>query len=667
MTQPIDNTFRYIPGFDGLRALAVLAVIAYHLNLPYSQGGFLGVTVFFVISGFLITSLLLHEWKNTFTIHLRSFWIRRAKRLLPAMFLLLIFLNIATPLIRPELTANLRQDTVAAFFYYSNWHYIFQDLSYFEAFEKPSLLTHFWSLAIEEQFYIVWAVLILFFLKYIQNRNTILGLIVLASFISTIRMAVLYDPSLDPSRVYYGTDTRMFSLLIGASFAFIQPHPSQTTKGRWIYEGLALFCLLIFLSMVIYTNQYDSFIYNGGMAALSITTAMLVLILSQSPTVLAKVLETPLLRWIGIRSYGIYLWHYPVILFMNAEVNTGSLNPIKIILELTLTFILAAMSYSFVEKPIRHGKYSFTIKKTFVITGVVLLMIFLSNSVVQFGSSRPVNASLEEEKNNHIKNPDSQQLGPETNSADADVPAKGNVGGSDQQSDHMNHLGGKNNPVRVGGSTLLEEDAGSSSVGREGGNSTDETSEPSDPIENDTMKPTSQPTEQGKEKSETSTIPLTEKMTAIGDSVLINPALYLEQRIPHLLIDAKVSRQMGDALEIVENLKTNNMLGNIVVIELGTNGPFPEKTLISLIEAIGDKRKILLVNVRVPRPWESVVNKTLVEVANKYSNATIVDWYTTSANHDEYFVSDGVHLKPEGAKAYASMIEKAIREVLSSD
>jgi peptidoglycan/LPS O-acetylase OafA/YrhL len=196
-----ERSFRYIPGLDGLRALAVLSVIGYHLNLPYFTGGFLGVTVFFVLSGFLITSLLTWEWDHNQKISIKQFWIRRARRLLPAMILLLIVLNTTVPLLRPELIAGLRKDSIAAFFYYSNWHLIFQKISYFESFNNPSLLTHFWSLAIEEQFYIFWAIFVLLFFKWIKNRKLIFFLLVIISLLSALLMFLIYEPFLDPSRV----------------------------------------------------------------------------------------------------------------------------------------------------------------------------------------------------------------------------------------------------------------------------------------------------------------------------------------------------------------------------------------------------------------------------------------------------------------------------------
>jgi peptidoglycan/LPS O-acetylase OafA/YrhL len=612
MTMPNRKSFSYINGLDGLRALAVLAVIAYHLNIPYSAGGFLGVTVFFVLSGYLITSLLVTEWEQTQKIDLKQFWIRRAKRLLPAMFLLLITLNIITPLLRPELIPNLRQDTIAATFYYSNWHYIFQELSYFEAFEKPSLLTHFWSLAIEEQFYIFWAVIILFFLKVVKSRKAIFFFILTGSIVSSLWMTYLHDPNLDPSRVYYGTDTRIFSLLIGASLAIIAPKQSVTKLKKWPFEILATTSLAIFLFMVFYTNQYDSFVYEGGMAFLSLATAGLVLSLATSPTlIINKFLEWKLLKWIGIRSYGIYLWHYPVNVIMDSNVNTGGMNVIKVILELIITFLIAAISYTYVEKPIRQGAFQFNMKNSFAILMTVFLLFFFTNSMF---SKEPYN--MEAEAHEVESQPNLQHYGLK----------------------EFPHPPVQNNYQKRANTP------------------------PPDQTNNQQPEQPNVPSNTGNQPPPTTKV-VTKKITAIGDSVLINPTPYLKKKFPNITIDAKVSRQMRHAQDIVTTLKQKNQLGDIVVIQLGTNSPFPDKTLTSLIEAIGKNRKILLVNVRVPRPWESVVNKSLAVNSKKYPNTTVVDWYSTSAKHNEYFVKDGVHLKPAGAKAYAEMIERAIQKV----
>lgn len=576
---------------DGLRALAVLSVIAYHLNLPLAAGGFLGVTVFFVLSGFLITSLLAWEWEHSQTIDLKHFWIRRAKRLLPAMFLVLLALNVFIPVFQPELVTNLHKDTLAAIFYYSNWHYIFRDLSYFESFGITSLLTHFWSLAIEEQFYIIWAPIILCSFKWIKNRKILFFLMMIGAGFSAVWMMMVYEPGLDPSRVYYGTDTRLFSLLIGSSFALLlprQPLTNHVSKARiWAFEILAIIGLLVFLFMVVYTNQYDSFVYRGGMVVLSITTALLTLSLAVPCTVwVKKILEWKPLRWIGIRSYGIYLWHYPVIMLMNSSVNTGGINYVKITFEVTLTFILASMSYTFIEKPIRHSTFRFNAKNSIAIVTAITFLIGFANSVPKFSSPKIAVAFHREINHQPVEKTIAKTVLPEENNVEAQ-------------------------PKPVPSIT-------------------------------------------------------TEKITAIGDSVLIIPAPLLKEKFSNIMIDAKVSRQMRDAFAVVNQLKKANSLGDIVIIELGTNGPFPEKTITDLLGVIGKERKVLFINVRVPRPWEAIVNKTLEEIAKKHSNMSIVDWYSTSANHNEYFVKDGVHLKPEGARAFAAMFEKAVQKAVNA-
>lgn len=222
MSDVVDKKTNYMPGLDGLRALAVLAVIAFHLNLPFATGGFIGVTVFFVLSGYLITDLLLFEWKNTKKINLKNFWIKRAKRLFPAILLLIISLFIFVSIFRPDLLTKLRQDSIPGLFYYSNWYSIFKNTSYFDTFDV-SLLNHFWSLSVEEQFYIVWPLIIFFALNLFKNKKLIFRLVLVLAGLSAILMVFMFTPGQDPSRVYYGTDTRAFSLLIGAALAFVWP------------------------------------------------------------------------------------------------------------------------------------------------------------------------------------------------------------------------------------------------------------------------------------------------------------------------------------------------------------------------------------------------------------------------------------------------------------
>jgi peptidoglycan/LPS O-acetylase OafA/YrhL len=609
-----NKSFRYIPGLDGIRALAVLAVIAYHLNLPFAQGGFLGVTVFFVLSGYLITSLLVWEWEQTAAINLKDFWVRRAKRLLPAMFLLLIILNAFIPFLRPDLVTNLRKDSIAAFFYYSNWHFIFQEIPYFDAFGITSLLTHFWSLAIEEQFYIFWAPVTLLFFQFFKKRLSVFVILMLGAITSAIWMMVVYEPDLDPSRVYYGTDTRLFSLLIGASFAFpykrIISNKSKIT--RWILEIIAMFGLITFIAMTIGINQYDRFIYQGGMVLLSIATAGWVASMTApSSLFINRFLEWKPLKWIGLRSYGIYLWHYPIILLTTPNSNAGGINYTLVTFQIMLSFLLAALSYTFVEKPIRQGPFRFNLKNSAGIVISIGLLFCLSNSYYL-----------------------NQRVHSQSQIANTEI--------------HLQTF------------TLNEKDIGIQKAPKPDFHSIQPRPNPNPPIEENV-----QPSD-SKENQSTPPVKkiITAKINAIGDSVLIIPGPLLKKKFPNITVDAKVSRQMSAAGDIIKQLKAKNQLGEIVVIELGTNGPFPEKTITNLMNTIGKDTKVLFINVRVPRQWESVVNERLAEANKKHANMEIVDWYTTSAKHPEYFAKDGVHLRPKGALAYANMIERAIAKAV---
>lgn len=220
-TVPAKQKLPYIPALDGLRALAVFAVIFYHMGLVWAPGGLLGVTIFFVISGYLITSLLLIEWDNNGSINLPQFWLRRIRRLFPAIVLVVLVVGILCIIFNHALFTKLREDMWAALCWVTNWWYILRDVSYFEALGAPSPLTHFWSLAIEEQFYLVWPVILLLAHKFGAKRSWMRNATLILMALSVLEMAFMYSPEADPSRVYYGTDTRAFSLLIGAALAFV--------------------------------------------------------------------------------------------------------------------------------------------------------------------------------------------------------------------------------------------------------------------------------------------------------------------------------------------------------------------------------------------------------------------------------------------------------------
>ncbi|MCB1172485.1 MAG: acyltransferase [Leptospiraceae bacterium] len=366
------NDRRYYPGLDGIRALAVCAVIAYHLRVPLMQGGLLGVSVFFTLSGYLISSLLIEEFAQTGSLDLKAFWLRRIRRLLPALTLLLPAVLLTAALVRPAALRDLGWQSLVAVFYVANWAAIWSGDDYFERFAAPGPLDHLWSLAIEEQFYILWPPLcfILLFLSARVRRTSrivwpavvLTGLLILGS---TVALYLHYDPlAINNTRAYEGTDTRAASILMGALFAFIWPMhqiKQAARSGRTWPDFMGLTALLVVLVCLIAADSEPDFLYYGGELLLSLGSAGLVIGAAHAHTIAGRALSVAPLRWLGRRSYGIYLWHLPVIAFL-ADESGGRFSIQQSLLVLLLTFGLAAISYSLVENPIRQ--YAFRPEKT---------------------------------------------------------------------------------------------------------------------------------------------------------------------------------------------------------------------------------------------------------------------------------------------------------------
>jgi peptidoglycan/LPS O-acetylase OafA/YrhL/lysophospholipase L1-like esterase len=363
MPEPVRASQRYMPGLDGLRALAVLAVIAYHEQLGWAPGGLLGVGIFFTLSGYLITDLLLGQWRASGRLNLADFWLRRARRLLPALFVMLAVVAAWVTVADRVQLASLRRAVAAAVTYSSNWYVIIQHNSYFARFAPPFPLDHLWSLAVEEQFYLVWPWLVLLGLCCLRTRRAgavrWLALPTLAlGAASAAAMLLLYHPGLDPTRVYEGTDTRAFGLLTGAALAMVWPsrQPGSARKVRVLLDGTGIAGLAVIALMIWRVGQYSPFIYRGGLGLLSLAAAAVVAATACPGSLVGQALGCRPLRWIGVRSYGIYLWHYPVIV-LTSPANSGE-DLARAGLQVAATIGLAALSWRFVEEPVRQGALS---------------------------------------------------------------------------------------------------------------------------------------------------------------------------------------------------------------------------------------------------------------------------------------------------------------------
>lgn len=581
--QPVK---RYMPGLDGLRALCVLAVIAYHLNLEWAEGGLLGVGIFFVLSGYLITDQIMMEWKKERRLRLLKFWVRRMRRLLPAMVVMLLFAAFCLLFLDPSRLHGFTGGMVSSLLYVNNWWLIFHQVSYFESFGPPSPIGHLWSLSIEEQFYLVWPIILAAGLKLAPYRGKLLLWILAGAAASALAMAWMYTPGTDPSRVYYGTDTRAFSLLVGAALAVVWPSwqlsGSVSAKARGLLDltgglGLLLLLLLIFL-----TGKFDDSLYHGGFLFLSTIAAAVIAVLAHPASRLGKVMGCKPLRWIGVRSYSLYLWHFPVIILSSPDGNTEEVSAMRIALQLAISLILAALSYRYVEEPLRRGRMGINQGRTrqpasrrlfhrpYVLAALLMILLI------------PIYRSMSMTK-------------PEPN---ASPPPAAQAW-----------------------------------------------------TQNEQTKP-----DRGKLDAQPG-----EGMTVIGDSVILDAAPFLEERLPGVVIDGQVGRQMRHVREVIDELQDQGKLGDRIIIELGSNGSFHADLLRSLLTSLDDK-KVFLINTRVPREWQDSVNRAISEVGGEFNNTTVINWHSASRGKDHYFAQDGVHLNAEGARYYASLIANAVRD-----
>lgn len=358
-----------MPGLDGLRAIAVIAVIAYHLDSSWAPGGLLGVGMFFTLSGYLITDILLEAWTGR-RLKLGRFWLARARRLLPALFVMLVVVTVWVWIGDPGQMDSLRGMVLSSALFTSNWWVIFQDASYFDRFGPVSPLANLWSLAIEEQFYLVWPWILLVMLRFVppgrgspnakrvRVRPRLAAVTLGLALVSIILMAVLYRPGFDMTRVYEGTDTRAFGLLFGAALAMVWPSRRLSAnipvRARNQLDAIGVAALLVIGLLIWQTDQFSAFLYRGGLVILSVATVALVAVLAHPGARLGRILGCAPLRWIGVRSYAIYLWQLPIIALTTPPLSQGFSLP-RATLQVAATLLISALSWVLIEDPVRQG------------------------------------------------------------------------------------------------------------------------------------------------------------------------------------------------------------------------------------------------------------------------------------------------------------------------
>lgn len=592
-------------------------VLAYHLKLALFKSGFLGVTVFFVLSGYLITGILISEVEEEGTIDLKNFWLRRIRRLVPAVMSMAVVIIFVSAVVNRIIFTKGCKDFLASVLGFNNWWQIFNKVSYFEAAGVPSPFTHCWSLAIETQFYLIYPLFLLGIYKLAKSRGEgrakrgllFAGVTLLLALISVILMIALFNPQQDASRVYYGTDTRAFSLLFGALLAILWEYrmvPRRLSASVNMVLGSVSFAVLLVMTIAI--NGSSNFWYRGGQFFGTILTVLMVYAVSGRKTWLSRFLSNPVLKWIGDRSYSIYLWHYPIILLISKGIKASWWITL---IEIVLSVVLAELSYRFIETPIRHGiigeylnilrsrpksrqekKRQIQVARrslkvmagTFVLTvSLILCMIFV-----------PKKNALDTLQKREAK-------AKETGKMTEEQLAKQKANGSESDD------------------TICTADLTDDEI-LEGLN-----------------------------------------LLLIGDSIAVDVTDDFYEMFPNSVSDTKIGRITSLGKQVLDSyIDEKKWEGEGVIFASLSNSPINGE-LEDIREKIGKDMPLFLTTVRIPHDtFEEESNSKIKKFVEENNHTYLIDWYAASEGHDEYFDADDTHLLPAGAKAYAKCIKEAV-------
>jgi peptidoglycan/LPS O-acetylase OafA/YrhL len=621
VSKPHDKRFPYLPGIDAMRALAVLAVFGYHAGLSWTPGGFLGVDVFFVISGYLITSLLLREFERGGHVALGRFWLRRARRLLPAVAVLIAVSMVIGAIFEPSRVDSLRGDAVSGLFYFANWHFIFGNESYFEHFQTPSLFTHLWSLSVEEQFYLFWPLVFAAGMKLFGRSKLVLG--VIAGALGSVALAwILFDPGSDASRVYYGTDTHAVGLLAGVALAMVwspielRRHRAGPLVGP-ILDAVGVLALGYIVLSFLHVHDYDLALWHGGYLWLAIATAVLLAVLAHPAARLGPIIGRKPLLWLGLRSYSFYLWHWPLLVLTTYLIDIDLARGILVPLQLLATLAVADLSYRYVELPFRGMAKLPGLPDGWLrlarpaLIGLALAVVLFVGWSGLFGGT---NRSLER--------------------AQASTPAVARVKAEPQRREPAarSRTGAESRPQREPQPKQPQQGAAEHQA-RDGARPA--------PLQPGSPSP---------------------RIIALGDSVMVGAAERLSARLgPGLSLNAKEGRQASEFVEIVEKLKREGHDPAAMIIQMGNNGPLYGGEMEAIQKATAGIGELFLITDHAPVSWVEESNGALEEAAKDWPHTTLVDWAPIAAEHEDD-LWDGIHLKPAGAGLYARLISQAVRE-----
>ncbi|MEN9543003.1 MAG: hypothetical protein RL239_656 [Actinomycetota bacterium] len=580
-----SSTNRYIHSVDGLRAVAVIAVLLYHLGIDWIPGGFLGVDLFFVISGYVITGLILESIARSGTLDLRAFYLSRVRRLLPALIAMLVFTTLYIGVYAPETVRRFISDIPYVLSGSVNWALVARQQDYFESIGRPPLLQHTWSLAVEAQFYLIWPLVLLFILRYFGKKNISIAAlaIALASGVALFAYSIRIDSQESAiSHVYFGTDTHSIGLFLGSALA-VSWKPQNLTReiskrAQDFVDLIGVFGFLGLLATFLFINESDPTLYRIAFPLAAIFGCFTLVSVVHPASRFAPLLSSRVLIWIGERSYGIYIWHWIVFQLTRPSIDLVGDDWALYALRVLIVFALADISLRYIEIPVRRGYFELWFRgmkyrtksvrlrqKLFAVSAVIVTLF--ATSLVSVNAMKKADEIVAAEQAAVAAEDDVDQV-----ITDADTPG----------------------------------------------------------------------------------------LWVTGDSVILGIRNVLAKYERIELINARVGRQINELIEVAQT-DQQFVANSPVVLNLGNNNRLIESDVIALMEIVRNQPKIVVVNTAVPRGWKDENNQIISSVVARYPNTILVDWDRISANHPEYFATDGVHLNPPGVNAYVA----AIREVLN--
>ena len=639
---PHEGQRRFVlRGLDGVRAIAVLLVLVYHFWPQYLPGGMIGVDIFFVISGYLITALLLREGAYTGKMDIVSFWVRRLRRLVPAFALLTLVVGSLALLVGGDAQVGLGRQILGAFTYSSNWLLIWAGNDYFTQ-TSPELMTNFWSLAVEEQFYLVWPVVMvivfMFTAKWWQ-RALVPGVLGALSLLAAVVLGLL---GASTTRLYYGTDTHLYGLMLGVLLAMMIPwsmYPPVDDRlyplvgygngiWGWLRQLVGWVSLVAVIPFALALSDHSSWLMPwgllvGSLLGMGIIQALLPDVRGGTSGLFRGLLSLAPLRWIGQRSYGIYLWHWPLMVLTHYTFGAAR-SPWVNVGVLFLTLIVAGLSYMYVEQPVRHLGFRGALSAWFS------AMVAPTGRVLPVGAAVLAGVTL-------IATVFAVRTAPAMTQAEAVVAAGANYAQASAPA-----------PQPTAASAA--------------------------PSSSDSHSASAEPTESASPSPSASTSKVAavdgSQVTIVGDSVTLASSIALGEAMPQALVNAEVSRTSAAALPVVKQMVDSGQMRDVLVLSVTANSTFTVDQLEQLKASVSPngERKIVLVTGVGPAnlTWIEPSNQVIREFAAQNPDTVfIADWQAAAKGHPEYLVSDGVHPQGEGLTVYAQTVKGAVAKALA--